>query len=135
MSEQRDRDGRTALHHAAFANDVAQVEELLRSGSDPNAGDRKGFTPLHLAAQEGALAAARALLDGGALVDSVNLYGNTPLWVAVFNYRGNGDLIMFLRSRGADPWHVNNAGNTAVGMARMVANYDVARFFTDLDTE
>ena len=99
----KDRDGRTALHHAAFANDVAQVEELLRSGSDPNAGDKKGFTPLHLAAQEGAVEAARLLLDGGAAVNSVNVYGNTPLWVAVFNYRGNGDLIMFLRSRGADP--------------------------------
>lgn len=130
-----DRDGRTPLHHAAFANDVDQVEELLRSGSDPNVSDRKGFTPLHLAAQEGAVEAARALLDGGATVDSVNIYGNTPLSTATFNSRGRGDLIELFRSRGADPWHINKSGQTPVGLARLIANYDVAQFFADLDTE
>jgi len=71
----------------------------------------------------------------GAAVDSVNGYGNTPLGVAVFNYRGNGDFIMLLRSRGADPWRANKSGNTPIGLARMVANYDVAKIFADLDTE
>ena len=53
----------------------------------------------------------------------------------MFNYRGNGDFIMLLRSRGADPWRANKSGNTPIGLARMVANYDVAKIFADLDTE
>jgi hypothetical protein len=52
--------------------------------------------------------------------------------VAVFNSRGDGDLIMLLRDRGADPFHANERGKTPVGLARLIANHDVARFFADL---
>jgi ankyrin repeat protein len=108
------------------------VVELLAGGADPDASDEQGFTPLHMAAQEGSLAAARALLDGGASVDSVNEFGNTPLLVAVFNSRGRGDLIELLRSRGADPLHVNNSNQSPMGLARLIGNFDVAQFFGDL---
>jgi ankyrin repeat protein len=127
-----DRQGRTALHYAALADDTAAVSRLLSEGADPNVADRDGFTALHFAAQEGAVAAAGALLAAGAQVDAVNSYGNTPLFTAVFNSRGRGELIGLLRRHGADPWHPNNTGHTPVGTARMIANYDVARFFADL---
>src|SRR5438309_11499733 len=39
-------------------------------------------------------------------------HGNTPLWTAVFNSRGDGDVIRLLRSHGADSRHVNAAGRT-----------------------
>jgi ankyrin repeat protein len=78
-----DVEGRTDLHYAALANDVAAVGERLAAGDDPDASDRQGFTPLHLAAQEGALNAAEILLDHGAAVDQPNAFGNTPLFVAV----------------------------------------------------
>jgi uncharacterized protein len=133
MSNERDRDGRTALHHAAFANDVDRLKELLRSGSDPDDADRRGYTPLHFAAQEGAVEATCVLLDAGANVDSIDVYGNTPLWTATFNSRGQGELIKLLRSRGADPCHVNKSGNSPVSLARLIGNYDVAQFFADLD--
>lgn len=127
-----DRAGRTPLHYAALGNDVAQVAELLATGADPDAADRQGFRPLHLAAQQGAAEAARALLDAGAAADLVNQFGNTPLFVAVFNSEGRGDLIELLRERGADPLHVNNAGQTPLGLARLIGNFDVAQFFGDL---
>jgi ankyrin repeat protein len=91
-----------------------------------------GSAPLHFAAQEDAAEACRALLEAGASVDAVNAFGNTPLFPAVFNCRGRGDVIEILRAYGADPTHVNNAGQTPVGLARLIANYDVARFFTDI---
>ena len=127
-----DQAGRTPLHYSALSDDAAQVVELLGGGADPDASDKQGFTPLHMAAQQGSLDAARALLDGGASVDSVNAFGNTPLFVAVFNSRGRGDLIELLRSRGADPLHVNNADQTPAGLARLIGNFDVAQFFGDL---
>jgi len=40
--------------------------------------------------------------------------------------------IELLRERGADPQRENLSGQTPVGIARLIANYDVARFFTDL---
>jgi uncharacterized protein len=111
MSE-RDREGRLPLHYAAMENNVAQTEERLALGDDPNLGDRRGFTPLHSAAQEGALDTARVLLDHGAEVDKVNIYGNTTLFVAAFNSRGRGDIIALLRERGADPFKAYNYGKT-----------------------
>jgi ankyrin repeat protein len=127
-----DAQGRTPLHYAALADDAAAVRTLLSQGADPDAADRQGFTALHLAAQQGAISAAGALLAAGARVDAVNSYGNTPLFTAVFNNRGHGELIRLLRHHGADPWHPNSTGQTPTGLARLIANHDVAQFFADL---
>jgi ankyrin repeat protein len=124
---------RTEHHDAALTNDQPGAEARLAAGDDPNASDQKGFTPLHFAAQEGAVEVARLLLDHGAEVDRTNVYGNTPLFTAVFNSRGDGSLIELLRGRGADPQRENLSGQTPAGLARLIANYDVARFFADLE--
>jgi ankyrin repeat protein len=106
--------------------------ELLAAGADADSPDRLGFRPLHLAAQEGSLEAARALVEHGATVDAVNSYGNTPLFTAVFNSKGRGELIQLLRSHGADPTARNTSGQSPLGLARLIGNYDVAQFFADL---
>ncbi len=130
-----DFEGRSELHYAAIKDDVDQARALLARGEDVNLADRMGFTPLHFAAQERAARVATLLLDNGAEVDATNAYGNTPLFVAVFNSRGRGDVIELLRAHGADPLHVNDAGQTPVGLARLIDNYDVAGFFSDLQSE
>lgn len=127
-----ERDGRFPLHHAALGHDAVEVVARIAAGDDPDVQDRAGFTPLHFAAQEQALDAARALLDHGADVDAVNSYGNTPLFVAVFNSRGDGELIRLLREHGADPLRANESGQTPVGLARLIGNHDVAQFFEDV---
>lgn len=127
-----DKGGRIPLHYAAAANDADAVSKLISDGADPNASDRKGWTPLHFAALQRAVAAAEVLLAAGAQVDAVDSYGNTPLSTAVFNSRGDGELIQLLRHHGADPWYPNNSRQTPVGTARMIANYDIAQFFADL---
>ncbi len=127
-----DAEGRSELHYAALANDAVAVQEKVAAGGDLEAPDRQGFAPLHFAAQEGALEVARVLLDSGVAVDPQNAFGNTPLFVAVTNYRGDGSMIDLLRERGADPLRANTSGQTPVGLARLIANYDVARFFDDL---
>ncbi|MEA5453864.1 ankyrin repeat domain-containing protein [Sinomonas sp. JGH33] len=124
--------GRSPLHYAALENDAEAIARLLAAGTSPDVADRQGFTPLHLAAQEFAPAAAAALIDAEATVDAANAFGNTPLWVAVFNSKGRGELIGLLRSRGADPLHVNASGQTPVGLARLIGNYDVAQYFHDV---
>jgi len=45
----RDRQGRTALHHAASVNQAAVVQSLLQRGADVHAQDSVGRTALHVA--------------------------------------------------------------------------------------
>jgi ankyrin repeat protein len=127
-----DRAGRSSLHYAALANDADEVTRLIAEGESIDSADSQGFTPLHLASQEHALDAAAALLKFGATVDPINSFGNTPLFVAVFNSRGRRGMIDLLRSHGADPMHRNVAGQTPVGLARLIGNYEVARYFEDV---
>jgi ankyrin repeat protein len=61
----------------------------------------------------------------------VNEHGNSALFVATFNSRGRGELIGLLRERGADPDQLNRHGQTPRGLANLIGNYDVARFFAD----
>ncbi|GGI00426.1 hypothetical protein GCM10007170_37540 [Arthrobacter liuii] len=124
--------GRSPLHYAALEDDAEAIARLLAAGSSPDVVDRQGFTPLHLAAQEFAPAAAASLIDAGAKVDVENVFGNTSLWIAVFNSKGRGELIGLLRAHGADPLHVNASGQTPVGLARLIGNYDVAQYFQDI---
>jgi ankyrin repeat protein len=131
-SSSGDREGRSPLHYAANDGNVQSVRQLLAQGYSARHADRRGWTPLHFAAQAASVEVIAALLDAGAEVAGRDELGNTPLLHAVFNSRGNGDAIELLRSRGADPHARNAHGQTPLGLARLIANYDVARFFRDL---
>lgn len=130
-----DQERRSPLHYAALTNDAAESQQRLLAGDDPTLGDELGFTPLHFAAQENALDVAQLLLDSGAHIDAANAHGNTPLFVAVFNSRGDGEMIDLLRKNGADPYARNSHGQTPVGLARLIDNYDVAKFFADVSAD
>jgi ankyrin repeat protein len=93
------------------------------------------MAPLHFAAQEESLRVAALLLEQGADVDAEDRSGNTPLSNAVFNSRGRGDMIQLLRAHGADPMKRNHYGQTPVSLARLIANYPVARWFEDLPAQ
>ena len=129
-----DRYGRTALHYAAAENNTVDVQEILARSVDVNAKDDNDWTALHFAAQSNSFEVARLLIDAGAEVDPTDSFGNTPLSTAVFNYRGNGDLIMLLREKKADPYRENQHGQSPLALARLIANYDVAKYFDDLPT-
>ena len=120
--------GRSPLHCAALTDDVESARELLAAGADSDLPDRRRFTPLHFAAQANAEAVARLLLDHAAKGHPVDSFGNTPLFTAVFNSKGSGNIIALLRQCGADAFHAS----TKLGLARLIDNYDVARFFSDL---
>ena len=67
---QRQADGATALHWAAYWNDVDTAELLLRAGAAPDAQNDLGVTPLSLACVNGAPRIVGALLRAGANPDA-----------------------------------------------------------------
>ena len=127
-----DEFGRTPLHYAAVECDLERVQRLIDRGADVNAQDKQGWSPLHCAAQGPSAAVATSLLNAGANLEARDAWGNTPLRRAVSASRGDGAVIRVLRSAGADPYAKNDSGISAVESARMVANFDIDKFFDDL---
>jgi uncharacterized protein len=127
-TNERDRDGRAALHHAVINGDDEITAALLGAGADANARDAAGWTALHFAAAEYHISLAKMLLHAGASVDSEDSDGNTPLFRAVFESRGRGEMIRLLIAHGADASHANRYGVTPASLAATIANYDVAQW-------
>jgi ankyrin repeat protein len=102
-------DGTTPLHWAVRADDLKQVQSLLRSGANVNAQNRYGITPLSLAAENANPVMVDALLKAGADAKGVMPGGQTILMTAA--HTGNADAVKLLLARGADP----NAAETSYG--------------------
>jgi len=75
--------------------------------------------------------AVKLLIDAGAAIDPVDDHGNTPLSNAVFESRGDGQVIQMLLAAGADPHRKNSHGVSPASLAHTISNYDVAKFFRD----
>ncbi|MGA9760895.1 MAG: ankyrin repeat domain-containing protein [Gaiellaceae bacterium] len=121
-----------ALIEAVIIEDVDEVNRVIADGADVNDSDKDGFTPLHFAAQNRSPEIASVLISAGANVNASDTHGNSPLWVAIFSYEGDGSIVQLLLDNKADPYHKNKAGNTPVGLARTIANYDVAKYFDNI---
>jgi uncharacterized protein len=72
-------DGTTALHWAAYHDDLALIRHLLKAGAKANVTNDYGSTPLAEAAERADPEALRLLLEAGADVESPNADGQTAL--------------------------------------------------------
>jgi len=108
-------DGMTALHWAAFRDDLDLAKALLAAGADVKAATRDGaITPLYLACTNGDAPMIEALLKSGADVMSGNGNGTTVLMAA--SAAGNADAVKALLDRGADV----NAKESAHGQTALM---------------
>lgn len=113
--------GETALMAAAHQGHLAAVETLIAAGADVNAADANGWTALFKAAYNhemdtGFAPVVKALADAGANVNATIHFGITPLMLAAGG--GEGAVCAVLLEAGADPRAVNEAGRTALQMAK-----------------
>jgi ankyrin repeat protein len=130
-----DEYGRTPLHYACNDGNTALCAELLAAGASPSPRDDNGWVPLHFAAQAQSASVTSLLLNAGAETDLRDGNGNTPLWRATMSSRGRGEVIALLRAAGADPYAKNITGNSPISVARSIANFPVAQFFSDLPAD
>ena len=93
-------DGMTALHWAAYQDDLETVKLLVGAGADANAANRYGVTPLSLACTNGNPKIVVLLLDAGADPNLALRGGETALMTAART--GNPAAVEALLSRGAD---------------------------------
>jgi uncharacterized protein len=93
-------DGTTALHWAAFHDDLELANLLIASGAEVKIVTRdEKITPLLLAAQNGSAAMTKALLEAGADPNSANALGTTVLMFAAAS--GDANTVKLLLDRGA----------------------------------
>lgn len=123
-------DGATALHWAAYREDIETIDLLIRAGGDVNAANDYGLTPLAIACSTRNAAVVEKLLDAGADPNLAPWSGVTPLMTAA--NIGRADIAGLLIARGAD---VNASeprrGQTALMWAIAAGHPDVARLLIE----
>ncbi|NXL62910.1 BARD1 protein, partial [Chordeiles acutipennis] len=111
----RNYKGETLLHVASIKGDLAAVEQLLKSGADPNVKDNAGWTPLHEACNHGHKEVVELLLQFKALVNTTGYQNDSPLHDAAKN--GHVSIVELLLLHGASRDAVNIFGLRPVDYA------------------
>jgi ankyrin repeat protein len=94
-------DGTTALHWAAYKDDLGMAKMLLAAGANVKAATRLGaITPLFMACKNGNAAMVELLLKAGADANSADEHLTTALMIAAAS--GNQDAANELLDHGAD---------------------------------
>src|SRR2546428_6871371 len=93
-------DGATALHWAAYRNDLEAADLLIRAGVKVDAANREGVTPLAMASLYGSAAMIDRLLNAGADAKQRGANGETMLMLAARN--GTPTVIKRIAGAGAD---------------------------------
>ena len=118
-------DGSTPLLWAAYRDDLAKVDQLIRAGADVNAANDIGATPLWSASLNGNAAMVKRLLDAGARPDAALLAGETPLMAA--SRAGKTAAVEALLAKGANPNARGPRGQTALMWAVAQKHADVVK--------
>jgi ankyrin repeat protein len=104
-----------AFYAAIRANDLTQLQALLKQGADPNVKDNRGLTPLMQAAIVGSPEAMKLLLANGADANLTNSSGSTAL---MFSVTDMAKARLLLES-GANVNLASKFGRTALLLAAM----------------
>jgi uncharacterized protein len=124
-------DGMTALHWAAFQDDVDMAKMLLAGGANVKAVTRlEAITPLLMASKNGSAAMIGVLLDAGADPNVADGNGTTPLMMA--SASGSVDAVKLLLDRKAQVNAKDAAhGQTALMFAASLNRADAIRVLMD----
>lgn len=116
--------GFTVAHHAAWVGNPEVIDLLREHGSDFKA-ENDSWTPFLIAAQRGNIAAVSKFIKMRASLDSVTNIGNNALHLATEGQHLT--VVNILIRNGADTRLTNDAGETALDIARRVGNDKLIR--------
>jgi uncharacterized protein len=118
-------DGSTALHWAAYRDDVDTADNLLKAGAKVDVANDLGATPLWAAALNGSEVMTRLLLQAGAHPNRALTAGETPLMAA--SRSGASAVVTQLLAKGAKTDAVGPRGQTALMWAVAQKHPDVTK--------
>ncbi len=128
-------DGSTALHWAAYRDDLEMARLLVDAGADIQATTRLGdLTPLFMAAKNGNGAMVELLMEAGADANGTNANGTTPLMLAAAS--GDTGAVKVLLDQGAEvnAKDVTN-GQTALMFASALGRVEAVRMLAETDAD
>jgi uncharacterized protein len=117
-------DGMTALHWAAYHDDLPAATLLVKAGADAKAGNRYAVTPLSLACTNGNAEIVGLLLKAGADPNAAQRGGETALMTAART--GKVGPVKALLASGAKVDGKDRKGQTALMWAAAEGHADVA---------
>lgn len=123
-------DGRgcTAMHVAAYHNQLGAIEALVKAGGDMKKKNAYGWTPLLFAASSCSRAVMLDLLERGADVNVQSSKGTTPLHQACIGPReGLEAAVKLLVQSGADRTIIDSKNRTAADMIDSILEDDEPR--------
>ncbi|EAY10973.1 ankyrin repeat protein, putative [Trichomonas vaginalis G3] len=92
---EKDENGRTALHIAAIYNSKETAELLISHGANINEKDENGRTALHIAAIYNSKETAELLISHGANINEKDENGRTALHIAaIYNSKETAELLI-----------------------------------------
>lgn len=109
--------GQNPLYEAVVENNLKIAELLIANGINVNHQEKKGQTPLHYAALYKTTEIAEKILENGGKIHIADDYGNEPLWTAVFNARGEYNIVKIFLRHGANAHHKNNSNRSPYDFA------------------
>jgi ankyrin repeat protein len=118
-------DGSTALHWAAYWDNLQIAERLIEAGAPAGAANELGATPLWSAAFNGNAAMVRLLIEAGADPDAALLDGETPLMRGARS--GGAEVVRIVLEHGADPNIKGTRDQTALMWAAAQGHADVVQ--------
>lgn len=119
--------GQNLLQEAIVSNMDEIAIDLVKKKINVNHQDGKGLSPLHYCAQYCNIRIAKLLLKNNANVNISDSYGNNPLWTAVFNARGNYQMVKLFVKYGADAYNKNKASRSPIDFAKQIEDSDMVK--------
>ena len=126
-------DGATALHWAAYRQDLEMANLLIRAGANVKAANREGFTPLALACVNGDANMIEALLKAGADANERLPRGESALMLA--SRTGSVAAMKVLAGHGADVNAKEDHGTTPLMWAAAEGHPDAVKLLIELGAD
>ena len=116
--------------NAVLSDNMADLQEILENGADPDARGDYGITALMVSINKYNDSAAEYLIKKGADVNASDIAGVTPLHLAARN--GNMGMIKLLIENGADVKAKDKHGHNALYKAKLARKDNVVQYLSAL---